>query len=156
VRGDFELEVTLEVLEVGRPEKNYGAGATVYFFLDSADWDGLWFGKLSDPKDGAVFAVGHRFGKGERRRDDFVKKIPARNESGIARLRVIRRHALFSVYGAEGGDEDFRLLGTFDVGDENLSIVRLAADPAWSSDRQVDVRFLDFTMSAEEFVGFKE
>jgi RNA polymerase sigma factor (sigma-70 family) len=156
VHGDFELEVTLEVLEIERPEKDYGAGATVYFFLDSAEWDGLWFGKLSDPKEGPVFAVGHRLGKGAARRDKFVRKIPARAESGVARLKVVRRGAMFSVLGAEGTGESFRPLGTFDVGPENLSIVRLAADPAWSASRKIDVRFLDFAMSAEEFVGFQE
>jgi RNA polymerase sigma factor (sigma-70 family) len=156
VRGDFELEVTLQSLEIARPLRGPGAGATVYFFLDSADEDGVWFGKMHDPQAGAVFAVGHRIKRGNERHDNFVKKMPARTDAGLCHLRVSRRGSSFSMSGADGMDDEFRPLGAFDIGDEQLSIVRLAADPAWSTSNAVDVRLIDFTLSAEEIVGYEE
>jgi hypothetical protein len=69
---------------------------------------------------------------------------------------VERRGRSFHVSGADGLDEELRSLGGFDIGDESLSIVRFAADPAWSTSAAIDVRLIDFTMSAEEFVGYEE
>jgi hypothetical protein len=35
-----------------------------------------------------------------------------------------------------------------------VTILRLAADPVWARDALVDVRLLDFTITAEEIVGY--
>jgi RNA polymerase sigma factor (sigma-70 family) len=153
VRGDFELEATVEWLQVPRPAKGFGGGITVYFFLDSAHQDGVWFGKMLDPNDGPVYAVGRRWLQGEERKDDFVKTIPSRSEAGLARLRAVRRGTTFSIYGADGGDGEFQSLGDFEIGADDVSIVRFAVDPAWSPSAAIDARLVEVMISAEEAVG---
>ena len=73
VRGDFEVNATLEFLNVATPPAHsWGQGGTLYFFMGNEDWDGLWIGKMIVPKGGPVFSAGHRVKKGKDRFDKAV------------------------------------------------------------------------------------
>ena len=156
VRGDFEVSATLEFLNVAPPPmRSWGPGATLYFFMETEDWDGLWFGKMIVPKGGPVFSTGHRVKKGKERFDKSTHTMEAQHESGLARLRAVRKGASFSFYGADGAAADFRHLATLEVSDADLAIVRFGADPAWLTTAQLDIRLVEITITAEEFIGYE-
>jgi Protein of unknown function (DUF1583) C domain len=154
LRGDFEIEATWELVRVARPASGWGIGATVYCFMDSPQWDGVWFGKMIHPSRGPEFAAGHRYKKRKERTDKFVKTAAAAHEEGLARLRVVRRGASFSVFTAEQPTDEVQLMATFEASSADATIVRFAADPAWSAVAAVDVRLVDVSIKAEELVGY--
>jgi RNA polymerase sigma factor (sigma-70 family) len=157
VRGDFELEATFELLNVARPGEQRGAGLTVYFFMDDEEWNGLYFGKMDERVRGPAFVTGHLAGdrsRGEERVSKFTDTVAARDGSGTFRLRVVRRGATFRFFAADGETGELRHLQTLEVSDEDVRIVRFAADPGWSPNVVVDGRLVEFTMRAEEFVGY--
>jgi RNA polymerase sigma factor (sigma-70 family) len=156
VRGDFELEASFEFLQVAQPPAGSVGGVTVYFFMDDDEWHGVWFGKLIDGKRGPVLVMGQRVGKREERITKFADAVPASGEMGIVRLRVVREGTSFSLSAAEGETGEYQPIQTLQISPEDLRIVRFAAD--WGDNPAValDVRLLDFAMTADEFVGYKE
>lgn len=153
VRGDFEMEATFEVLGTA-PEQTKG-GATLYFLVDSPDQDGVWLGKMMDPERGPVFQMGQRTKNREERFNKFLKSTPAENKWGIVRLRVERKGNALRFFAAEAGSGPYRALHEMEISDANASIVRLAADSAWLPDVSVDIRIVEFTITAQEFVGYE-
>jgi RNA polymerase sigma factor (sigma-70 family) len=154
VRGDFELEATFEFLDVPRPAAGSGGGVTVYFFMDDDEWHGVWFGKMIDGQRGPVFVLGHRLGKREERVTKFADAVEAGGEQGIVRVRVVREGAAFSLFAAEGETGEFQHIQTLKISPEDLRIVRFATDWGFNPNVAMDVRLLDFSMTADAFVGY--
>jgi RNA polymerase sigma-70 factor (ECF subfamily) len=157
VRGDFELEATFELLHVARPDEQWGAGLTVYFFMDDEEWNGLYFGKMNERVRGPVFVTCNLTGdrsRGEERVSKFADTVAARGGSGTFRLRVVRRGTTFRFFAADGETGALRHLQSLEVSDEDVRIVRFAADPGWLPNVIVDGRLVELTMRAEHFVGY--
>jgi len=154
VRGDFELQATFEILRADRPRRGFGSGVTLYFFMDNDEWDGVWFGKMSEKMRGPVLATGHRIQRREERINKFTNSVDTDEANGLVRLRVVRRGPEFEMFAAEGDATEFWHVQTLQVSDADVPIVRFAADPVWQSDVVLDVRLVEFTISAEEFVGY--
>jgi hypothetical protein len=155
VRGDFEVEATFEFLQMPRPVTGAAAGVTLYFFMDDEEWNGLWFGKMIDRQRGPVIVTGHRIGKREERINNFTDSLATGAEPGTVRLRVVRQGTSFGLYSAEGETREYQHVHTLEISSEEVPIVRFAVDPGWDSRVTMDVRLLDFTMTAEEFVGYE-
>jgi len=155
VRGDFELEATFEFLHVARPESGWGAGVTLYFFIDDEDRSGMWFGKMNERLRGPVFVTGHRIDRDEERINNFADSVTTVGETGIVRLRVVREGRSFSLFAAEGETGDFQHVRTLEISSEDLQIVRFATDPGWNPNVQIDVRLLEFSITAQELVGYE-
>jgi RNA polymerase sigma factor (sigma-70 family) len=153
VRGDIELEASFEFLNVPRPATGAG-GVSLYLYLASPDRDGLWLGKVNDQLRGPLFNAGQRVGNIENRTDKFITNVPAGNETGLARVRLVRQGSSISMFAGDESAAGFVHLATLDVNTADCVIVRLAADPIWRPDIAIDVRLIDFTITAEEFVGF--
>jgi RNA polymerase sigma factor (sigma-70 family) len=157
IRGDFELEATFELLTIDRPEHEGRAGLTVYFFMDDQEWNGLWFGKMNDGLRGAVFVTGQRTGdrsRGEERIDKFTDAVAAGGGSGTFRLRVVRRGSEFRFFAADGETGAFQQLKTVAVSRADVRILRFAAEPGGLRNVMVDGRLVEFTVKAEELVGY--
>jgi hypothetical protein len=156
VRGDFQVEASYEVLTVqpGRPKT--GAGVTLYFFLDDEEWNGLWVGKMNDRDQEAFYLTGGRIKPGVERTTSFSETVRADSNQGIVRLRATRKGTTVDLYAAEGRTGPFKRLHSASVSDRDLQIVRFGTDPSWSANALIDVRLLDFTLSAREIVGIDE
>jgi len=137
-----------------QPPGAWGAGATVYFLMDSPQRDGIWFGKMIDWAHGPVFNVGQRADAGKERVNKFIKMLPAEHANGVAHLRARRHGAQLSVYGTDA-QEDWRLLHEWEVSSMNVSMMRFGADPVSAPGAAIDMRLVDITISAEEFVGLR-
>jgi hypothetical protein len=155
VRGDFELEATFAFLDMPRPAAGSGGGVTVYFFMDDDEWHGVWFGKMIDGQRGSVMVLGHRLGKREERVTKFAEAVEAGGDLGIVRLRVVREGANFRLFAAEGETGEFQHIQTLEISPEDLRIVRFATDWGFNPNVAMDVRLLDFSMTADEFVGYE-
>ncbi|MBI3862756.1 MAG: DUF1583 domain-containing protein, partial [Planctomycetia bacterium] len=155
VRGDFEVEATFEFLNVALPDVGWGAGVTLYFFMDDEDRNGMWFGKMNERVRGPVFVVGHRIDQGEERIQNFADAVTTVGETGTVRLRVARHGKSFSLYAAEGETGEFQHVRTLEISAEDVQIVRFATDPGWNPNVQIDVRLLEFTIAAQEIVGYQ-
>ena len=158
VRGDFELEAMLEFIHV-QPRVEPLAGVTVYFYLSSKERDGVWLGKMVDIN-GLGFTVGWLSTVGpntKERRSQYQRLWPSDQAAGIARLRVVRQASRFTFYGGEGETGEWRLLHTLDVSAATVEVLRFAADPGYIGPIEggVDVRLLDFSITAQEFVGYR-
>ncbi len=152
------MEATFELLQMGRPTTGKAVGAIIYLFMDDNERNGVWFGKMNERQLGPVFIAGHRVsqpgaGHDQERIDKFTECVATVAETGIVRLRVVRKGKSFSLFAAESETEEFRHLHTLEVSSHNLQIVRLGPDPGWSPNAPVDMRILDFSMTATEFVG---
>lgn len=155
VRGDFEIEATLEFLNVAQPQGPPGiAGASVFVYMNSPDRDGVWLSKVISQERGPVFNVGQRFNQEKQRLNKFTKVEPTDQDIGVSRFRMRRKGGTFNTFVAEGEAAEFRPIHQFEVSGAKLTIVRFAADPVWSKTAAIDVRLLDFTITAEEFVGY--
>ena len=148
-------EAVFEFLDVPRPAVGSGGGVTVYFFMDDDEWHGVWFGKMIDGKRGPVMVLGHRLGKREERVTKLAEAVEAGGDLGIVRLRVVREGAAFKLFAAEGEKGEFQHIQTLEIGCEDLRIVRFATDWGISPNMAMDVRLLDFSMTADEFVGYE-
>jgi Protein of unknown function (DUF1583) C domain len=160
VRGDFEVEALFEFIDVGRPMnpegiKGWSAGVSVYFFLDSKNRDGVWFGKMMEFDRGPSFSLGHRIRGQADRTTKFGQVEPSTQERGLARVRGIRKGATISTFFAEGEAGEFQPWKSLEVSDADATIVRFAADPVWSPDIPIDVRLLEFTITADAIVGYE-
>jgi hypothetical protein len=100
--------------------------------------------------------MGQRVGKREERITKFADAVPASGEMGIVRLRVVREGGSFSLFAAEGETGGYQHIQTLEISPEDLRIVRFAADWGDNPPIALDVRLLDFAMTADEFVGYEE
>src|SRR5687767_13715925 len=92
---------------------------------------------------------------GEERLCKLMRHWTSDLATDIARLRVVRQGARFSLYAAEE-DAEYRLLDAFDISRATVEFVRFAAEPGWVRPiGHLDVRLLDFAMTAQELVGYR-
>jgi RNA polymerase sigma factor (sigma-70 family) len=152
VRGDFDLEATLEILHVDSP-KYFASGVDLYLQVDSARHDGLWLGKMKIVEQGLSICAGRIVSRDKGRVQIYHKTRPAAPETGLSRLRIVREGASFSFYSAEGEAGEYQLLDTVEIGAEELKMVRFAVEPGRQNPTGVDARLVDFSMTAQEFVG---
>jgi RNA polymerase sigma factor (sigma-70 family) len=157
VRGDVEVEATLEFIHVPQPPAGFGAGVTLYFFMESADRDGFWHGKLIDHTEGPIYSYGQRFrNRPNERTTKFSDFSKTEHEVGFTRLKVVRKGARFDLYAAEGLAGQLQLVHSHEVSAADMSIVRFAADPIWRPNVAIDVRLIDFTITAAELIGHEK
>jgi RNA polymerase sigma factor (sigma-70 family) len=153
LRGDFEVEAVFDFLQVPRPNKGAG-GVSLYLNLASPQRDGLWVGKINDQLRGPLFNAGRRAWEAENRVDKFINSTPAGTETGLVRVRALRRASTISLFAGDGAGPDLAHLGTLELSAADCITVRLAADPIWRDDLAIDVRLINFAVTAEEIVGY--
>jgi LPXTG-motif cell wall-anchored protein len=75
------------------------------------------------------------------------KQTPAKGRSG--KLRFVRTGSTLAYLAAEGKSESFVEIDQFEIGDEDVNMVRIAADNG-GSPTQVDVRITSVRVVADE------
>jgi hypothetical protein len=159
LRGDFDLETTIELLNLvppidpGHIAATSGAGAGVYLRFDTPERDAVWLGKVIVRGPRLVFNFGHRAGTVPNRFDRDLRTAPAGMPPGQVRLRLQRRGSVLIAFTAEGGEE-LRPFHKRDVSAADVSMLRIAGDPLGQKDVGVDFRLIAITLSAEEIVGY--
>jgi hypothetical protein len=138
VKGDCEITTSYELLKADRPAKGYGQGVSLYITTTPSK-DAVMLANFYRVDEGHVYTCERLTGPNTNRRR-IMKPFPTDARAG--KLRLVRRGAFVTCLVAEGNN-DFRELHQFELGLEELSLVRAAAhtnDPALP----VEVRIHDF------------
>src|SRR5205814_637710 len=122
--GDFEITGGFEVVSADIPPR--GEGITIALNI-TTDNDYTKFAKLGRfwrPGEGNVFLVGHWSKAEPGSRVD----LPVPTDARVGKLRLSRKGSILRFLVAEGTDGAFRQIHETDFGDEDLDIVRFAAN----------------------------
>jgi Protein of unknown function (DUF1583) len=150
VKGDFEITVSFKIVKADQPIRGYGVGASVWVETKTATNEALTIERGIIPKEGERFTSTRVSGYPLDRKYD-VRRARARSRSGKLRMERVGTKATTSY---ADGDEPFRKVRTVELGPEDLTLVRLAADTG-VSDHSVEVIFEDLTIRAEALPGLK-
>jgi hypothetical protein len=146
LRGDFEITMAFELLQVDTPTSGGGAGVSIYITMVSPSKEAATLARFVSPS-GDQRLVAHRAstpadGKRQHRSETFGAVL----NSG--KLRLVRTGDLLSYQIAEGPGE-FRELHQTELGTNDVDTVRFAADTGGSS-TEVNARINYITIRTDE------
>jgi serine/threonine protein kinase/DNA-directed RNA polymerase subunit RPC12/RpoP len=152
VQGDFEITLAYEILRTDKPKASGGAGAglEVYLTTDTPTREALGFDRRIRPNGLDMYSAA-RMTTNKQDKRDFIsglnlKEIPAVGKSGQLRITRIGANAVLSI--TEPMSKDFRILYSVPLGSEDLTLLRLAANPG-APGTFVDLRLHDFRVRSE-------
>lgn len=144
VRGDFQITVAYELVEIETPTAGYGSGATL--FVVTASGDGAAVSRCDRPNEGPTFTTDRSLGLGTGRDKHEAMSSPTRAKAG--KLQLIREGTTLRYLAAEGDGKIEELRReAFVAGD--LTTVFLLADPGMAT-AALAVRFTEFSVTADE------
>jgi serine/threonine-protein kinase len=155
LKGDFEVTVSFEILELPRPEDAGPATALT-----------LWLSRSRGTGDTRILGVSRRIsstGSAFRALMAWIDPEGKHHDTGqlveteakFGRLRVARRGAEVSCYVSEGPDGDFALIDQASVGDMELDDVQLVT-MTHSPASHFDGRFRDLRIRTGTLPGVSE
>ncbi|HWY86352.1 MAG TPA: DUF1583 domain-containing protein [Gemmataceae bacterium] len=158
IKGDFEITVGYELIQADQPTEGYGAGFEVYLRTNTLTGESLAFDRKIRPGGREVYAMSRMTTNQQGKRvsvgGQFFEDLPAAGKAGQLRISRIGSKAELSV--AEKGGKGFRLVYSVDLGTEDISLLRLAANPG-RAESALDVRLHDVrirgTVQVKEKVG---
>ncbi len=138
VAGDFDISCGYEIVQMELPQKGWGVGFELFVMTDTPTQEAFALERMLRP-DGANVYLCSRNTSLNGKREFLIKHVPAAGTTG--RLRLTRTGRELTAWCAEGGG-DYRELGRYDLGPENLTTVRFAANPGVGLNA-IDVRIGD-------------
>ena len=148
IHGDFEITASFAIVNADKPIRGYGLAATLWVETDTENAEAVTIERGIIPKEGERFTSTRISGPPppEIRKYD-VRRARAQSRSG--KIRMARVGPLVITSFADG-TEPFRVLRKVELGPEDLTLARLAAETGWS-DHGVEIRLDDLTIRAEAF-----
>jgi predicted RNA-binding Zn-ribbon protein involved in translation (DUF1610 family) len=148
VSGDFEITTGYGLVRVDPPTEGFGAGLEVYLMTATPTQEAVGFSRIVHSTLGDVFMCSRMTSlntpDGKRRyKNQF---FPASSRSG--QLRVSRIGTQVTFWAADGDRADFRELCRYDLGDDDLKMVRLGANTGHAR-QAVDLRVTDLQIRAQ-------
>jgi hypothetical protein len=145
LRGDFELTLEYELLDVPNPAPSRGAGVQLYITFDSRN-DARASVTRSQKPAGPVFGA-NLITRGSDGKDQFSSlNVAAQDPRGKLRLTRIGNRLTFSVTDGEG---QFRSIKTDDVGRDDVATVRAICMTGWEP-YALDARLLELDLRAAQ------
>jgi predicted RNA-binding protein len=149
VHGDFEITVSYEDLKVETPRTGDGTGVTLYVTFKSPRQTAASIGHLLTPKDQYTFITHRAETPPEGKRQHEIETMPA--VAGGGKLRLSRTGSTLTYSAAQEGRE-FQQLHQFEVGPEDVDLIRVAVEPG-KARTGVSVLISDLMIRAQEFPG---
>jgi Protein of unknown function (DUF1583) len=148
IHGDFEITASIAIVKADNPIRGYGVAAILWVETDTDTAEAVTIERGIIPKEGERFTSTRISGPPppETRKYD-VRRSRARARSG--KIRMARVGPLVITSFADG-TQPFRVLRKVELGPEDLTLARLAAETGWS-DHGVEIRLQDLTIRAEAF-----
>jgi Protein of unknown function (DUF1583) len=150
VHGDFEISVSFTIVKADTPIRGYGVAATLWAQTDTPTDEAVTIERGIIPREGERFTSTRISGPPEARKYD-VRRAPAESRSG--KLRMERMGSKVTTSFADG-KSPFRALRTVELGTEDITLVRLAAETG-VSDHAVEILLEDLTIRAEALPGLR-
>jgi hypothetical protein len=126
VKGDFEITMEFEAIDVKEPKEGRGAGPTLYLTMVSATQEAATTGWQLKPDGSSVFFAHRASTPHGRSREHHGTTTPTKNRSG--KLRFVRTGSILAYLAAEGKSDSFRELAQYEIGKNDVNAVRVAAD----------------------------
>ncbi len=139
-QGDFVATVHFELLTAD-PSSN-GTGIELYLQLNNPTGDGLPFSRLLR-KEGHVWLVQMRTGPNNARKTEGFKMVPANPEAKSSRLKLERKGDTIIASFAEGDEENYKELNTYNIGPVGIRMVRISGLASGSKAAQLNLRIID-------------
>jgi hypothetical protein len=156
VRGDFEITIAYEFLQVDKPKNGGGTGFEFYLMTDTSTKEALAFDRRIRTSGQDTYSCGRlttNNGKRGSLPGTNFKDLPAVGKQGQMRITRVGNIAILSV--AEEMSKDFRVLYSVPLGPEDLTLVRFAANPGGSV-TTIDLRLLDVQVRSGTKSGVAE
>jgi hypothetical protein len=147
VKGNFEATMEFEVVEVKGPKEGRGAGPSLYLTTVTPTQRAATTGWQLKPDGSSVLFTHHASTPPGGHRVHLGSQTPAKGRSG--RLRFVRTGSTLACLAAEGKSNSFREIDQFEIGNEDVNMIRVAADNG-GSPTLVDVRINSVTVVADE------
>jgi hypothetical protein len=138
VRGDFDVSCTYEIIQIEKPTSGWGVGFELFIMTQTPTMEAFALERMLRA-DGSDVYLCSRNTTVNGKREYHVKHVPAAGTTG--RLRLSRTGREITAWAAEG-DGVYREFGRYDLGSENLAMVRFGANPGVAKNA-VDVRIAD-------------
>ena len=144
-KGDFEITVSYELIDVPRPTAGFGSGFELYVKTNGPAQDAIGYYRFTRPSGLMAYGCARltTFPDGRRGIPPGVDSSdkPATGTSG--KLRITRSGSTAVLSAAEGSSSDFDEKFRMELGSDDVAMVRLAANPGNASN-PVDMRLIDF------------
>lgn len=150
IRGDFEITASFTMVKADRPIRGYGVAATLWAETNTITHEAVTIERGIVPQEGERFTSTRISGFSSERKYD-VRRAPAKSRA--VKLRMERVGSKVTTSFADG-KEPFRVLRTVELGPEDLTLVRLAAETGMS-DHAVEILLEDLTIRAEALPGLR-
>ncbi len=150
LRGDFEITMQYELLNLPDPPPEHGAGVVVLIQLDTPDFFKAHFGRVllpNGPKYGANYLVTGADGKEEFK---GISVHPADEKQRSGSLRLVRTGKRVAYQIAEGPSGGFLTIETKDIGTADVVSARALCYTGWRSDVSVDIRLNSLELRADQ------
>jgi hypothetical protein len=148
VRGDFEITMDFEILQVDTPTAGYGAGVSIYIASVAPTQDAATIARIVRPDGAQIYNFHHATtpadGKRQHRSEFLHTQVP------FNKLRLVRTGTNLIYQFAQGDSNVFQDAHEVELGTEDLETVRFAADNG-GSPTLVDVRIKAVNIKADEF-----
>jgi hypothetical protein len=148
LRGDFDVVLGYELLAVGTPAPQYGAGVTLRLFFDtpSPPLQGV-LGRGRKPH-GNRFG-GHKVVKGPDGKDQYLNNVDEKATSSRGKLRLARTGSQLQYFVAEG-ELGFKKLQSVEIGTADLLTIQVHCHTMYTP-ISLDARLTELVVEADQF-----
>jgi hypothetical protein len=157
VHGDFEITAGFEIVAAEPPKQGRGVYFEVYLKTNSPTSKGFAFTRYVLPNGREVYECGLKATNQQGNRETLFngEHIAAKGKSGQLRITRIGPTIMLSVHDDAG--EGFRFLYRVDLGTEDVTYLRLGANPG-GAPCAIDLRIHDVRVrcAAKEIAVFKK
>ena len=148
IKGDFEITMDFKIVQVDKPVGGNGAGVSIWIKMVSYSQEAatIWW---TAGKGGQPAFASHRASTGPDGKRVHYGGDPRATQATSGRLRLVREGSTLSFRVAEGSSDVFVDLWETEIGEDDLEIVRFAADNG-GSPTLVDVLITDVKITSDD------
>jgi hypothetical protein len=148
LKGDFEVTMEFELLQVEQPTGGNGAGVSIWITMVSYSKEAATIARLARSGGGQIF-LSHRASTQPDGKRVHHGGPPLNSTVMSGKLRLTRTGEMLSYRVAEGSSESFYELYEVAIGEDDIDMVRFAADNG-GSPTLVDVRIKEVTIRSDD------
>jgi serine/threonine protein kinase len=146
--GDFDLTVGYEILAVGRPIPQYGAGVVIRVWFDGPSPLSVILSRSRKPR-GDTFSA-HRIVTDAAGKEQYVDNKDVKTSSPSGKLRLVRTGSRLDYLVLEG--ERFRPIQSLEIGSADVRSVRVSCNTMYKPSA-LDVRLTELEVRADRIEG---
>jgi len=148
LKGDFEITMEFELIQVEQPTGGNGAGVSIWITMVSYSKEAATVARFARPGGEQIF-LSHRASTEPDGKRVHHGGPPLTTAATSGKLRLTRTGEMLSYRVSEGSSEAFHELYEVEIGEDDIDMVRFAADNG-GSPTLVDVRIKEVTIRSDD------